>query len=137
MACPYFYPVARLETNRWAVPPRLPLGDAYSGECRAEEASFQPDETMLQQCCNLGYGRGRCQHFPNCAEADAVRFHVAGETEAWIRIQYIVEKDCWPVLYGTTVFSIVTREFSAALPDEILRRQASAFIESYRRRCGK
>ena len=134
MACPYFYPVARFEANHWAVAPRLPLGDAYSGECRAPKASLQPDETILRQCCNLGYGRGRCRDFPSCSNADAVRFQIASETEAWINIQYVFEKDCWPVLYGTAVYSIATREVSGELPDEVLRRQLGAFVESYLRR---
>ena len=137
MACPYFYPVARLETNYWAVPPRLPLGDAYSGECRAQESSFQPDEKTARQFCNLGYGRGGCERFPSNAEADAVRFHIAGEAAGLIRIQYIVEKDCWPREHGTFECSMPSLELSGGVADEILRRQLVTFVESYRRRCGK
>ena len=137
MACPYFYPAKRLETDFWAVPPRMPLGDAYSGECRAQAVVFLPDEMILRRFCNLGYGRDGCQRFPKVAQADAVRFHVAGEFGDLIRIQYVFEKDCWPVLYGTADFSIATGEFTAAPPDEILRHQAAAFIDSYRRRSGK
>jgi hypothetical protein len=136
MACPYFYPVARLDTNYWAVPPRLPLGDAYSGECRAQESSFQPDEKTARQFCNLGYGRGGCERFPSNAEADAVRFHIAGEAAGLIRIQYIVEKDCWPHEHGTFECSLHSPELSDGVPDEILHRQLVTFIESYRRRCG-
>jgi hypothetical protein len=137
MACPYFYPVARLETNYWAVPPRLPLGDAYSGECRARESSFQPDEKTARQFCNIGYGRGCCERFPSDAEADAVRFHIAREAAGLIRIQYIVEKDCWPHEHGTFEYSMHSPELSGGVTDEILHRQASAFVESYRRRCVK
>ena len=137
MACPYFYPVARLETNYWAVPPRLPLGDAYSGECRAQESSFQPDENTARQFCNLGYGRGACERFPDNAEADAVRFHIASEAAAFIRIQYVVEKDCWPRDHGTVECSLPSQTFPGGLADEILGRQLGAFVESYRRRCGQ
>jgi hypothetical protein len=137
MACPYFYPVARLDTNYWAVSPRLPLGDAYSGECRAQESSFQPDEKTARQFCNLGYGRGGCARFPSDAEADAVRFHIAGEAAGLIRIQYIVEKDCWPREHGTFECSMPSQELSGGVADEILRRQLVTFVESYRRRCGK
>ena len=137
MACPYFYPVARLETNYWAVPPRLPLGDAYSGECRAQESSFQPDEKTARQFCNLGYGRGCCERFPDNAPADAVRFHIDNESPGSIRIQYIVEKDCWPHEHGTFEYSMHSPELSGGVADEILHRQLVTFIESYRRRCGK
>lgn len=137
MACPYFYPLARLDTNYWAVPPRLPLGDAYSGECRAQESSFQPDEKTARQLCNLGYGRGSCERFPGNAEADAIRFHIAGEAAGLVRIQYIVEKDRWPREHGTFECSMASQELFSSVADETLRRQASAFVESYRRRCRK
>jgi hypothetical protein len=137
MACPFFYPVARLEMSSWAVPPRLPLGDAYTGECRALGEASPPDEALIIDCCNMGYCRGRCPRFPSHSTADAVRFHIAYQTEAWIRIQYVFEKDCWPVLYGTAEFSIAGRAFSPELADKILRRQAEAFLESYWRRIGQ
>jgi hypothetical protein len=124
MACPYFYPVARFQTSPWSVPPRLPLGDAFSGECRAAENSAQPDETRVRELCNLGYGRGRCEHFPLNSAADAIRFHVAKDAGELIEIQYVFEKDCWPGEHG-----IVHSSLSATL-----QRQADAYLESYLRR---
>jgi hypothetical protein len=134
MACPYFYPTARLETGAWAVPPRLPLGDAYSGECRAEQTGVQPDEATLLKFCNVGYGRGCCERFPNDATADAIRFHVANETGELIRIQYIYEKDCWPQDHGSLEYGVTSPEPRGGPGDEVLRRQADAFVESFRRR---
>lgn len=136
MACPYFYPVARFETSSWVVAPRLPLGDAYSGECRAADTPFQPEEARLRQICNLGYGRSRCERFPEAAEADAVRFHVAGDAGELIRIQYVFEKDCWPREHGVFECSSVERELVGGPEHTILRRQAAAFVESYLRRRG-
>jgi hypothetical protein len=132
MACPYFYPVARFETSSWAIPPRLPLGDPYSGECRAGAAAFQPEESRVREVCNLGYGRGCCDRFPESAESDAVRFHVSKHRGKLIRIQYIFEKDCWPKVHGT--FEYASAVISKGPDDEVLRRQASAFLESYLRR---
>jgi len=135
MACPYFYPLARFETTSWVVPPRLPLGDPFAGECRAGDTSFQPDEDKVRQVCNLGYGRGRCERFPDAADADAVRFHVSTDAGELIRIQYSYEKDCWPRKHGTIECSnagVVSSEPANA----ILRRQAAAFVESYVRRRG-
>jgi hypothetical protein len=131
MACPYFFPVARFESSPWSVPPRLPLGDAYSGECRAPGSASQPDESQTRQVCNIGYGRYDCAQFPSDAPADAVRFHLTTSSQSdggdLIHIQYVLEKDCWPVGHG----------MAGASANEILRHQAEAFAESYRRRRGK
>ena len=89
---------------------------------------------MLQSRIRAGFA---ASVFPADAEADAIRFHIAGETAGLIRIQYIVEKDCWPREHGTFECSMASQELSGSAADEILRRQASAFVESYRRRCGK
>lgn len=133
MACPYFYPVARFESSSWAVPPRLPLGDAYSGECRAKGITFQPDEKTVREVCNVGYGAGRCDRLPEGAPLDAIRFNVAADHGELIRIQYIFEKDCWPKEHGS--FECSSRlQLSGAPADEIVERQATAFVESYLRR---
>jgi hypothetical protein len=123
MACPYFYPVARFETSPWSVPPRLPLGDAFSGVCRAP-GSTQPDETRMREVCNSGYGRHGCEQFPAGSASDAIRFHVAKDSDELINIQYVFEKDCWPGEHGD----------ASSLTNEILRRQAQVFLESYLKR---
>ncbi len=133
MACPYFFPVARFETSPWSVLPRLPLGDAFAGECRAPGNSLQPDETRLREVCNVGYGRYACDQFPGASAADAIRFHVAQDAGESIRLQYVFEKDCWPGDHGSLQYS-VSREFSPMPLDATLRRQAQAFLESYLRR---
>lgn len=136
MACPYFYPLARFETASWVVPPRLPLGDPFAGECRAGDTAFQPGEDKVRQVCNLGYGRGRCDRFPAPADADAVRFHVASDAGELIRIQYSYEKDCWPREHGMIECSKAEGVVSSEPVNAILRRQAAAFVESYVRRRG-
>jgi len=136
MACPYFYPLARFETTSWVVPPRLPLGDPFAGECRVREASFQPDEDKVRQVCNLGYGRGRCDQFPDAADTDAVRFHVATDAGELIHIQYSYEKDCWPREHGMIEYSTAEGVVSSDPANAILRRQVAAFVEGYVRRRG-
>jgi hypothetical protein len=133
MACPYFFPVARFESSSWVVPPRLPLGDPFMGECRAADIAFQPEETRLREICNLGYGRSRCDRFPDTALTDAVRFHVAGDAGELIRIQYVFERDCWPQGHGVLECSSAG-VFSGGPDNAILRKQAAAFVESYLRR---
>jgi hypothetical protein len=135
MACPYFFPVARFENNPWSIPPRLPLGDAYSGECRAPETTTQPDETHIREICNFGYGRDRCDQFPIPSDADAIRFHVAHDSGELIKIQYIFEKECWPGEHGELEFSVHTSVNAARKSAcATLERQADAFVESYIRR---
>ena len=128
MACPYFYPVARFETNPWSVPPRLPLGDAFAGECRAPGSSLQPlvqpDETRMREVCNPGLGRHSCEQFPSASVADAIRFHVAKDSGELIHIQYVFENQCWPGEHGD----------AASLTNETSRRQAHVFLENYLRR---
>jgi hypothetical protein len=134
MACPYFYPVARLEEAPWAVPPRLPLGDAYTGECRCGPVALAPEDTVLRAFCNSGYAHGKCGRFPTGASADAVRFNIASHLDDVIRLQYIFEKGCWPIDHGDASYSIAGEAFTAPPPDEVVHRQAAAFIESYLRR---
>ena len=131
MACPYFFPVARFESSPWCVPPRMPLGDAFAGECRAPGCVGQPEESRMREACNLGYGRAVCEQFPrDSAASDAIRFHVAKDDGELIQIQYVFERDCWPAGWGIIEFGAA----SAIVSDAILRRQAEAFLESYIRR---
>jgi hypothetical protein len=131
MACPYFFPIARFDDRSWAVAPRLPLGDPYTGECRAQAAAIEPEESTLRQHCNRGYGRGECDRFPPDGEADAVRFHVSVHQGTLLQIQFILEKKCWPLRHGVLEY----QESVLTPADAILARQASAFAESYLRRC--
>ena len=132
MACPYFFPVARLENGPWIVPPRLPLGDAYAGECRAGASAFEPDEMHARQVCNSGYGRGCCDRFPETGPTDALRFHVAEDAGALLRIQYVFETAHWPGEHGLLECAADSPEVRGT-EDAILRRQARAFADSYLR----
>ena len=134
MACPYFYPVARLEEDTWAVPPRLPLGDAYTGECRAGLITHVPKDATVRSSCNTGYARATCECFPQNARADAVRFNVAADEDDGIRVQYIFERECWPVDHGELRYSVSAHAFLSCAVDEIVGRQAAVFVESYLRR---
>ena len=119
MACPFFKPARRLDGGGWDPAPRLPLGDAWAGECTAGCAE-QPAESTQREVCNCGYARGRCAHFPAAVEADAVRFSMGADG----RLIYIFEKDHAPLEYG---------EIDAATdPREPLASLARAFKESYR-----
>ncbi|MDP9113847.1 MAG: hypothetical protein M3O20_09205 [Acidobacteriota bacterium] len=118
MACPYFKPLRLLDAGGWDPAPRLPLVDAWAGECTAGNA-WEPTEAVQRETCNCGYARGRCAHFPDDGEVDAVRFSMAGE-----RLIYIFEKDHAPVEHG---------DVGAAEIREPLASLMRAFRESYGR----
>jgi hypothetical protein len=97
MACPFFEPRTKLGDGPLDPPPRLPLGQAWSGVCVAPGfTSQEPEETELREICNTGYARGRCGRFPSNAEADAVRFSADRDGT----LVYILEKDHAPVRHG-------------------------------------
>ena len=78
----------------------------------------------MRAVCNVGYGRHSCEQFPAGSAADAIRFHVAKDEGELINIQYVFEKDCWPGEHGD----------AASITNQISRRQAEVFLESYLRR---
>ena len=120
MACPLFKPARRLDAGGWDPAPRLPLGDAWAGECMAG-CSEQPAESTQREVCNCGYARGRCEHFPAGMEADAVRFSLGVDG----RLIYIFEKNHAPLEHG---------EIDALTdPREPLASLARAFRDSHRR----
>ena len=94
----------------------------------------QPDEDRLRKFCNLGYGSGSCDRFPSDSNCDAARFHVAKDAGQLIHIQYIFEKSCWPLRQGSLEYSVNSNRFSLSCSEEIVERQAAAFVESYLRR---
>ena len=130
MACPFFRPSHRLDQGGWDRPPRLPLGDPYSGVCVAhpaepfaapdeltrtpgaeEEASFpvgmevragpvRVSEETQRELCNCGYARGKCQQFPEDGVGDAVRFSITGVTGGLVKLVYVVEKNHAPIEHG-------------------------------------
>jgi hypothetical protein len=87
--------------------------------------------------CNCGYARTRCDRFPGGDAPDAVRFSVTEDTPAKLSLVYVIEKDHMPVEHGTLHYAIEKALLNRSVND-ILDRQARAFLESYLgRRAGK
>ena len=128
MACPFFNPTEAFSWKAWPNPPRMPLGDPYAGVCTAQEGPA-PDE-RLRTCCNTGYARGACPHFPGGDAPDAVRFGIAGRKGGVATIRYVVERDHHPFDDGT----IELEEKAHGDDAKLLERQARAFLDSYLRR---
>lgn len=131
MACPFFLPLRRLDRGAWLRPPRLPLGDPYTGECHSDPAEpFEPPEAQQRELCNCGYARLGCSHFPKDAPGDAVRFSVLADAGGRVELIYIVEKDHVPTEYGRLVYVSEEDRWEHPRVSELLSRQAWAFLES-------
>jgi hypothetical protein len=133
MACPFFYPVAPFDERRWSPRPQMPLGDPYDGECRAA-AGYRPGEQDLRNLCNMGYARGKCPRFQDSCSSDAARFSAASDDGETITIAWVVERDHRPATHGRLEYSKAAGRFTAPPADQILHRQAAAYVAAYLRR---
>jgi hypothetical protein len=133
MSCPYFDPVAPRVPGSGPESAMLPLGDAWTGICRATpEQPWQPDHATLGPLCNLGYARGTCARFPPGDGPDAVRFAVSGDHGATVDLYYVIERDHHPFAHGPLEHTSAGVQGAGPL----LARQAQAYVQSYLRRKG-
>ena len=109
----------------------LPLGESWSGFCRALPNQAHP---VRDACCNLGYARGNCVRFPAGDGPDAVRFTISRHEAAGLHIYYVIERNHQPFAHGAREYSFAARALTAPLEPETLARQAHAYVESYLRR---
>jgi hypothetical protein len=123
-----------MEGGAFVVPPRLPLGEFYRGECRASSEPHLPATETVTKFCNNGYCRGACDRFPADSPADAVRFHIATSEPGAVRVQFVLEKACWPAGSGFLEYSKTRSRFVSLHPDPIVQRQAEAFLDSFLQR---
>lgn len=107
------------------------MGDAYLGSCGIIEGEV-PDG-RLRTCCNTGYARGACPSFPANASPDAVRFGIVARKDGLTKIRYVVEQDHLPFSHGMLELADGRGQSNE---DEIVMRQARAFLDSYLRRVG-
>jgi hypothetical protein len=135
MACPYFFPVSPRTDGAGPLHAMLPLGDTWTGVCRALPGqTWQPDEGIVRSLCNLGYARGTCSQFPCDDGPDAVRFTISHDDGATLRIYYVLERDHHPFSHGPMEYSLARGAFAGPPLGEIIGRQAHAYVESYLRR---
>ncbi len=134
MACPYFIPGERCESELWTHRSRLPLGDGYSGHCCApgHETAAIGEEQLKD--CNLGYAR--CERLPADRKADAVRFLVAKDENDRLEIQFATELAHHPASSGLLKYDATSGRFIATEPtsDASVEKLGLAFVGSYLRR---
>jgi hypothetical protein len=134
VACPFFFPVSIMVSDAFVIPPRLPLGEFFLGECRAQAEAYAPTAKVMRGMCSNGYGRGSCDRFPSESPVDAVRFHITEPEPELLRIQFVLEKSCWPASDGFLEYSRADRRFLTSHSDAIVQRQAEVFVGSFERR---
>jgi hypothetical protein len=134
MACPCFFPVERMPRAAGNKTQPMPLGDPWSGLCRATPAGeWSPDANTVRQLCNFGYAREKCARVPADAP-DAVRFGISDDRDGIVRISWVMEKDHLPFAHGPLEFSRADEGFRTAHPDVCVTQQAQAYVGSYLRR---
>jgi hypothetical protein len=113
----------------------LPLGALWAGVCRAGAAeSGPPEEASVRRLCQLGYARDNCFRFPaNDAGADAVRFTISRDDGQLLLLHYVLERDHHPYAHGSLEYQRGSERLVRAPQNEIVRRQAEAYITSYLR----
>lgn len=135
MSCPYFEP---LEPRSRAADPRLstlPLGDSWTGMCRADPLSpSAPEPTAVHTFCNFGYARQSCNRFPASDGPDAVRFSISRDNGTSIEVRWAIERDHHPFAVGTLAFERANGAFASEPPFPALLKQAFAYVSSYLRR---
>lgn len=136
MACPYFYPVTPRNNEHSSSQAMLPLADLWAGSCCVVAGrKEQPDESAIRPLCNLGYARGVCPRFPaDDAGPDAVRFTVSRDDGARLQLHFVLERDHHPFAHGPLEYAIADCRFVPAVSEEILCRQAEAYVFSYLQR---
>ncbi len=133
MACPYFQPTQRCATPLWPHPPRLPLGDAWTGRCTAPgHEGAHPTDAELKDGCNLGYAR--CPRLPRQRSCDAVRFILVRDRDRKLAIQYVCEIAHAPGPHGMLEFDTGLGRWTVSHPDPRLQKLAECYLDSYLRR---
>ena len=128
MACPFFLPTLRATVAGLTHPQRLPLRDAYAGQCTA--ANVSPTDDMLHDC-NLGYAS--CGHLPADRASDAVRFSMRRDPRGLVAIDYVCEAAHVPVAHGVLTYDMATGEWGERHSDPCIQRMAECCVESLRK----
>lgn len=112
----------------------MPLGDSWSGWCRAQaESEFAPDSGTAARLCNFGYVRGECSRAPSDGP-DAVRFSISRDRDGVVGIEWVMEKGHYPFANGPLEYVRADSTFRETPADSCLAQQARAYVSSYLRR---
>lgn len=134
MACPFFLPTEVFSEWSWHARPRLPLGDAWKGQCTAPAAHGAPPSTeALKQWCNFGYAKN-CPWLPVQRHADKIAFSIARDRDDMILVYYVLEFDHTPGEHGTLQYDAAQARWLKGHSDPRLQKQAECYLDSYLQR---
>ncbi len=88
----------------------------------------------MRECCNFGYARGQCPHFPTAEGPDAVRFGIASDREGAIRLHYVVERDHHPFSYTTIEYETASGHLRGENLAALAAEQARCYVGHYLRK---
>jgi hypothetical protein len=130
MACPFFQPqsVAPDPKHRNS---RLPLLAEYDGFCRASAEPLPAPSELRYACCNHGYSRGLCHHFPSSETRSCLRFDVLRQNPESLELLFVEERDHTPVSWRALRYTFNTESIEPDLQDICARAQVRAFCRSY------
>jgi len=81
----------------------------------------------------MGYA-ANCTKLPAERSCDAVRFGVAAEGGARMRLLFVCEANHLPVEHGILEYDTARATWTSAHPDPRLQKMAECYLESYRAR---
>jgi hypothetical protein len=136
LACPFFYPTERHESELWPFRRRLPLGDGFLGHCTApEHDGTEPDDAMLRDCCNLGYSQ--CRRLPEQRQADAAHFSIASDRDGVVSLHWVLVKNHAAESFGQLHFERDANSWREEHSSPTLQRMAQCYLESYLNKRGE
>lgn len=128
MACPFFLPEQRLESD-WPFPHRLPLGAGWTGICTAPgHHGARPSEEELKSACNLGYAKG-CGRLPQERHADAVRFALGEDSKGIQHVRFACELGHLPAECGVLLYEKATATWVQKHENPCLQRMAECYLQ--------
>jgi len=129
MACPFFLPEQRLESD-WPFPQRLPLGRGWSGTCTAPgHEGERPTDQELTSGCNLGYAKD-CGRLPADRRVDAVRFALREERDGVLHVLFCCERAHAPAGHGELLYEKATARWLVSHDDRCVQRMAECYLEA-------
>jgi hypothetical protein len=133
LACPFFVPLEIVNDGSWSHPSRLPLGAAWTGNCRASGEELPASDEHTREFCNLGYAT-QCPHLPHRRDWDAVRFSVARTGQDQVTLHFVCERDHAPIEHGKLTYDLVSEAWHDVHSDPRVLTLAGCYLQAYRER---
>jgi hypothetical protein len=95
---------------------------------------MRPPKELRFACCNHGYSRGACPHFPTSEDRSALRFDVLMSSPDLIELLLVSESEHFPINWARYRYCVAAETLEPEPADVCTRAQIMAFCRSYLRR---